>query len=89
MTIEASQLMAEVLKCVKMNGDFMPADIGKRIGLSRAQSDVAARSLSNAGVLVIGFDNSAHYSEDYRKMTESAAAPKALANWLAAFGPRL
>jgi hypothetical protein len=67
MTNEASQLMDEALKRVKLNGSFSPEQIGARIGLSKSQSQVAARTLSNAGVLVLGFDYAAHFSPDFRK----------------------
>jgi hypothetical protein len=36
--------------------------------LNRAQAESAARSLSNAGVLTLGFDCSAHFTPDFRKM---------------------
>jgi hypothetical protein len=67
MTNEASQLMGEALKRVKLTGSFSPEKIGARIGLTKSQSEVAARSLSNAGVLVLGFDFAAHFSPDFRK----------------------
>jgi hypothetical protein len=67
MTNEATQLMGEALKRIKLNGSFSPEKIGAKIGLSKSQSEVAARSLSNAGVLVLGFDCAAHFSPDFRK----------------------
>src|ERR1700712_3041690 len=67
MTTEAEQLMAEALKRVKLNGGFDPAELGARIGLSQAQAEAAARALSNAGVLVLGFDGAAHFSPAFRK----------------------
>lgn len=73
MTTEASQFIAEAVKRVKMDGDFAPSEIGKRLGMSKMQSDILARSLSDAGVLVIGFDAVAHFSPEFRKMTEDAA----------------
>lgn len=76
MTIEATQFMAEAVKRVDLNGDFAPAEIGKRMGLSKLQSDAIARSLSDAGLLVIGFDNVAHFSPEYCKMAEEAEAKK-------------
>ncbi|MDB5303177.1 MAG: hypothetical protein JWM97_726 [Phycisphaerales bacterium] len=67
MTNEATQLMAEVLKRVKLNAGFSPIDIGAKIGLNKPQCEAAARALSNAGIIVLGFDMSAHFSPDYRK----------------------
>jgi len=63
--------MAEALKRVKLNGEFAPEDIGQRIGMSKEQSEVAARTLSNAGVLVVGFDGATHFTPEFRKMTEA------------------
>ena len=68
MTTEAEQLMAEALKRVKLNGGFDPAQLGARIGLNQAQAEAAARALSNAGVLVLGFDLAAHFSPAFRKV---------------------
>ena len=56
MTTEASQFIAEALKRVSVDGDFAPAEIGKRIGMSRMHSELLARSLADAGVLELGFD---------------------------------
>jgi hypothetical protein len=67
MTKEALQLMAEALKRVTVAGDFSPAEIGAKIGLNRSQSEAAARALSNAGVLVLGFDCAAHFTPEFRK----------------------
>lgn len=67
MTTEAEQLIAEALKRVKLSGSFSPADIGAKIGLNKSQAEVAARSLSNAGILVLGFDSAAHFSPEYKK----------------------
>lgn len=78
MTIEATQFVAELLKRVDLDADFAPADIGKRIGLSKMQSDMIARSLSDAGMLVIGFDNVAHFSPEYSKMARQAESAKAV-----------
>jgi hypothetical protein len=72
MTTEATQLMAEVLKRVKLNAGFSPIDIGAKIGLNKPQSEAAARALSNAGIIVLGFDLSAHFSVDYRKARAKA-----------------
>ena len=68
MTTEANRLMAEALKVAKLDGSFDPAEIGARVGLNRAQAESAARMLSNAGVLSIGFDSAAHFTVDFRKM---------------------
>ena len=76
MTTEAEQLIAEALKRVKLGGSFSPADIGAKIGLSKLQAEVAARSLSNAGILVLGFDSAAHFSPEYKK-AKTAAQPTA------------
>jgi hypothetical protein len=67
MTKEADQMLAELLRTVKLNGSFDPEEIGDGIGLTKAQSEAAARQLSNAGILVIGFDSAAQFSPDYRK----------------------
>ena len=75
MTKEAAQLMAEALRVVKLCGTFSPSEIGARIGLHKMQAESAARSLSNAGVLVLGFDFAAHFSPDFRK----ANAPMVMA----------
>ena len=68
MTTEANQLMAEALKVAKLDGSFNPAEIGARVGLNKAQAESAARTLSNAGVLSLGFDCAAHFTTDFRKM---------------------
>jgi hypothetical protein len=70
MTKEASQLMAEALKRVTVAGDFCPAEIGAKIGLNRTQAEAAARALSNAGVLVLGFDCAAHFTPEFRKANQ-------------------
>ena len=67
MTDEANLLLAEALKRVTVRGSFDPAAVGKRLGLSKPQAESAARSLANAGVLVLGFDSAAEFSPDYRK----------------------
>ena len=74
MTNEATRLLAAALKAVKMDGSFAPEAVGSRAGLSKAQSESAARELSNAGVLVLGFDCSANFSPDYRKARARAEA---------------
>lgn len=68
MTKEANELMAEALRTVKLNGSFYPAELGARVGLDKGQSELAARALANAGVLVLGFDFVAEFSPDYRKI---------------------
>ena len=68
MTTEASQLMQEALKVTKLQGSFSPAEIGARVGLNKTQAEMAARSLSNAGVLSLGFDCAAHFTPDFRKL---------------------
>ena len=67
MTNDAEQLMAEALRRVTVSGSFSPAEIGSRVGLSKPQAESAARALSNAGVLVLGFDGSAEFTPDFRK----------------------
>lgn len=76
MTPDAKRLLTEAEKVVGLRGSFDPADIGKRVGLSPGQAESAARALSNAGVLVLGFDNAAHFTADYRK-AHLPAEPKA------------
>lgn len=76
MTRESEQLLAEVLRTVKLNGSFDPAEVGEGIGLTKVQSASAARELANAGILVLGFDSAAHFSADYRK-AHSKPVPKA------------
>ena len=68
MSTESDQLVAEALKRVGLGGSFSPSELGAKIGLSKPQAEAAARALSNAGVLVLGFDNAAHFSSDYRKL---------------------
>jgi hypothetical protein len=74
MTNEATQLMAEALRVAKLDGSFSPAELGAKIGLKKPQAEAAARELSNAGVLVLGFDCSANFSPDYRKARAKADA---------------
>jgi hypothetical protein len=73
MTIEASQLLAEALKRVGMNESFCPTQLGARIGLKKPQAEVAARALSNAGVLSLGFESAAVFTVEYRKSHAAAA----------------
>jgi hypothetical protein len=77
MSNEAEQLVAEAMKRVGLSGSFSPSEVGAKIGLTKPQAEAAARALSNAGVLVLGFDCAAHFSTDYRKLRavkESGAA---------------
>ena len=67
MTQDADQFLAEVMKTVKLNGSFDPSEVGEGVGLTKIQSEAAARELSNAGILVIGFDSAAEFSPDFRK----------------------
>jgi RNase P/RNase MRP subunit p30 len=76
MTDEADRLLTHALKTVDLRGGFSPAELGAKVGLSKIQAETAARLLANAGVLVLGFDQSAEFSDDYRKM-RSPAVPKA------------
>ena len=66
-------LMAEALRRVKLDGSFSPAEIGRKIGLNKPQAEMAARALSNAGVLVLGFDSAAHFSPDFKKASKPGA----------------
>jgi len=59
--------MSHALKRIKLDGSFSPAELGRRIGFDKLQSDAAARSLANQGVLIIGFDGAANFSPHYRK----------------------
>ena len=71
---EAEQLMSEALKRVDLHDSFSPAEIGKRLGMNRFQSEAAARALSDAGVLVLGFDCAASFSSDFRKSRKRSPA---------------
>lgn len=64
----AEQLLAAALRVIPLNGSFAPETIGAKVGLTKAEAEAAARQLSNAGILVLGFDCSANFSPDYRKM---------------------
>jgi hypothetical protein len=79
MTPEAEQLLAEALRVVGLRGSFDPEELGGKIGLNKGRAEAAARALSNAGVLVLGFDNAAHFSPDYRR-AKSPAEPKVKAS---------
>ena len=72
MTNDATQLMAEALRVAKLDGSFSPAELGAKIGLKKPQAEAAARELSNAGVLVLGFDCSASFSPDFRRFRAKA-----------------
>src|SRR5688500_12632113 len=74
MTKDATDLMAAALRIAKVDGSFSPADVGAKIGLSRGQSELAARALANAGVLVLGFDYAAQFSSDFRKSQRTGKA---------------
>lgn len=67
MTNEAQKLLEQALKVVGLRGSFDPAEMGHKVGLNRMQAEAAARMLSNAGVLVLGFDMAAHFTPEYRK----------------------
>jgi hypothetical protein len=72
MTAEANQLLALALKKVDLRSGFSPAELGAKVGLSKIQAEAAARLLANAGVLVLGFDQSAEFSADFRKARSPA-----------------
>ena len=67
MNKNAERLIERALKTVKLNSSFSPAAVGARIGLSQGDSELAARALANAGVLVLGFDYDAQFSPEFRK----------------------
>ena len=64
--------MAAALKSVKLNDGFSPTEVGAKVGMEKWQAEAAARALSNAGILVLGFDSAAHFSPDFRKARASA-----------------
>jgi hypothetical protein len=74
MNQEAQRMLTEAVRAVGLRGSFDPVELGKAIGLNRGQSETAARSLANAGILVLGFDNAAVFSPDYRKVHAPAVA---------------
>lgn len=76
MSNEAELLVAEAVKRVGLGGGFSPSEIGAKIGLTKPQAEAAARALSNAGVLVLGFDCAAHFSSDYRKLRAAQDSSK-------------
>ena len=67
MTTNAERLLTQALKMVKLDGNFVPAVVGKKIGLSPGDSELAARALANAGLLVLGFDYDAQFTREFRK----------------------
>lgn len=67
MSPEADQLLEIALKKVGLRDGFCPAELGAKVGLTKQQSETAARALANAGVLVLGFDQSAEFSADFRR----------------------
>jgi hypothetical protein len=74
MTHEAEQLLAEAKRRVHLDESFCPVEVGARIDLPQPKAEAAARVLSNAGILILGFDCSAEFSPDYRKACAKAAA---------------
>jgi hypothetical protein len=74
MSPEADRLLEIALKKVALRDGFSPAELGARVGLSKMQSQLAARALADAGVLVLGFDHSAEFSDDYRRSKSPAVA---------------
>ena len=76
MTPEADRLLEIALKKVNLADGFSPAELGAKAGLSKLQAETAARLLANAGVLVLGFDQSAEFSEDFRRLKSPPPAPK-------------
>lgn len=68
MTNEANRLLDAAVKRVGLRSSFSPAEIGEDIGLDKHQAEAAARSLSNAGILELGFDCSATFSREYKKL---------------------
>ena len=75
MSPEADRLLAVALKKVGLRDGFSPAELGARVGLTKLQSELAARALADAGVLVLGFDHSAEFSDEYRRAKAPAVAP--------------
>jgi hypothetical protein len=76
MTRDAEQLLAAALKSIRLDASFCPIELGARAGMEKWQAQAAARQLSNAGILVLGFDSAAHFSSDFRK-SQAKVAPKA------------
>jgi hypothetical protein len=67
MTPEADQLLAIAMRKIQLSDGFCPVELGAKVGLSKLQAQTAARLLANAGVLVLGFDQTAEFSQDFRK----------------------
>jgi hypothetical protein len=76
MTNDAEQLLATAIKSVGLRGSFAPVELGTKVGLNEMQATAAARALSNAGILVLGFDGAAQFTPDYRKL-RTPPEPKA------------
>jgi hypothetical protein len=75
MNNEATRLLNAAVKRVGLRSSFSPAEIGEGIGLDRHQAEAAARHLSNAGILELGFDCSATFSRDYKKLQSQSSEP--------------
>ena len=67
MNQEAQRLLNEAVRVAGLKGSFDTVEVGEKIGLNRGQAETAARALSNAGILSLGFDNAASFTPDYRK----------------------
>ena len=72
---DAQLLMTAALKHVALDDSFSATEIGARVGLNKFRAQAAARTLSNDGVLVLGFDGAAEFSDDFRK-SKTKAPPK-------------
>jgi hypothetical protein len=68
MNQEAQRLLNEAVRVAGLKGSFDAVEVGEGIGLNRGQAESAARALSNAGILSLGFDNAAQFTADYRKV---------------------
>ena len=79
MTNEATRLMAEALERVTVGGSFSPAEVGAGVGLDRLRAEAAARALSDAGVLDLGFDCAAAFTPAFRKAHAAKASADAAA----------
>jgi DTW domain-containing protein YfiP len=77
MTNEAERLMTEALRRNKLSESFCPVEVGRKIGLDKLHAEAAARALSNAGVLVLGFDFAAQFTSQFRKSRTRIAPKKA------------
>jgi hypothetical protein len=81
MASDADRLLEIALKKVGMRDGFSPEELGAKVGLNKVAAQAAARTLANAGVLVIGFDQSAEFSDDFRRSktgpTKTGSAAKA------------